>query len=132
MKVKNDRHTIELPMPGAKGVPGRPRKPDALSDADRAKRYRAKRRDGGLAAPKIEAMRQSLQLAQFNVEHVGNVAKDFRKQTIQLRQSLEAKDKEIARLVIERGAAYAEIERLRTVVQQAQNKTWKKLLTEGV
>lgn len=101
MKAKNDRHTIELPMPGAKGVAGRPRKPDALSDADRAKRYRDKRRKLGV------------------VFGDGLVAR-WRQRSEMLEQKLAAKDKEIGLLISERAAAWREIDRLKAKLAQAK------------
>lgn len=101
MKAKNDRHTIELPMPGAKGVPGRPRKLDALSDAERAKRYRDKRR-GQPTAVQAEVTRLW--------ERIEN-----------LEQRIEAKDCEISCLVRERAAAWRVIERLKAELAHVQS-----------
>lgn len=45
MRQDKDVFTRELPMPGAKGRPGRPPKPDALTPAERSRRYRARQRE---------------------------------------------------------------------------------------
>ncbi len=44
MRHPDDRQTIELPGMGTKRGRGRPRKPDALTPAQRAKRYRDRKR----------------------------------------------------------------------------------------
>jgi hypothetical protein len=62
MKHSEDLHTIELPLDESKAKKrGRPRKDDALSDAERARRYRARQR----MLPKGE----------WNYEHVTATAK---------------------------------------------------------
>lgn len=47
MKQAEDRKTIELPLETVKRGRGRPAKPDALSAAERAKRYRDAKRSQG-------------------------------------------------------------------------------------
>jgi hypothetical protein len=62
MKHSEDLHTIELPLDESKAKKrGRPRKDDALSDAERARRYRARQR----MLPKDE----------WNYEHVTATAR---------------------------------------------------------
>lgn len=62
MKQSEDLHTIELPLDESKAKKrGRPRKDDALSDAERARRYRARQR----MLPKDE----------WNYEHVTATAR---------------------------------------------------------
>jgi hypothetical protein len=62
MKQSEDLHTIELPLDASKPRKrGRPRKDDALSDAERARRYRARQR----MLPKDE----------WNYEHVTATAR---------------------------------------------------------
>ncbi len=44
MKQTEDQRTIELPLDAAAKKRGRPKKADALSDAERARRYRARQK----------------------------------------------------------------------------------------
>lgn len=44
MKQPEDQHTFELPLDAQKKRRGRPPKDDAMSDAERARRYRARQR----------------------------------------------------------------------------------------
>lgn len=107
MKSEKDRFTAELPMPGAKARVGRPPKPDALSAAERARRYRAKKK----ASPGGDASTEKI-YTQADYEVVQRAMIYAKNSMWKMEGTILAMQKEQALLIEERSKLFAEVERL--------------------